>query len=151
MPSKSKIKGSCWEREVAAILTEKFNSKFERVLGSGAYAHNHELGNYRGDVWNPDFPHFNIECKCYGGNFSWSRVFKGSNEKLNSWIDQVMNDSDNDSTDMIFFKLTPARGSFVAIRSGSGVPNSLKYKYRGSIWSIADMDVFLKSNKMKGK
>ena len=37
MPSKSKIKGSGYEREVAKSLSETYNEPFVRVPNSGAY------------------------------------------------------------------------------------------------------------------
>ena len=37
MPSKSKAKGSSYERELAKFLSEKYNGSFVRVPNSGAY------------------------------------------------------------------------------------------------------------------
>jgi len=37
MPSKSKIKGSAFEREMAKFLSEKYDESFVRVPNSGAY------------------------------------------------------------------------------------------------------------------
>ena len=37
MPSKSKAKGSSYERDLAKFLSEKYNGSFVRVPNSGAY------------------------------------------------------------------------------------------------------------------
>ena len=77
MPSKSKAKGSSYERELAKFLSEKYNGSFVRVPNSGAYiggSNFHRATNlsegqvrgFKGDIIPPDnWKYFNCECKNY--------------------------------------------------------------------------------------
>ena len=65
MPSKSKAKGSSYERDLAKFLSEKYNGSFVRVPNSGAYiggSNFHRATNlsegqvrgFKGDIIPPD-------------------------------------------------------------------------------------------------
>ena len=74
MPSKSKAKGSSYERDLAKFLSEKYNGSFVRVPNSGAYiggSNFHRATNlsegqvrgFKGDIIPPDNWNY-ISFKC---------------------------------------------------------------------------------------
>ena len=77
MPSKSKTKGSSFEREVAKELSDLYNESFVRTPSSGAYIGGSnvarkevlsegQIQSFRGDIIPPDdWKYFNVECKSY--------------------------------------------------------------------------------------
>ena len=63
----SRAKGSTFERQIAKMFNEKFNTKeFSRTPGSGAFATTHSLPDHLkiyGDLITPQNFKFCIECK----------------------------------------------------------------------------------------
>jgi Holliday junction resolvase len=63
----SRAKGSTFERQIAAQLNDRFNTKeFSRTPGSGAFASTHSLPDHlkiHGDLITPQNFRFCIECK----------------------------------------------------------------------------------------
>tara|TARA_R110000824_G_scaffold209686_4_gene395551 strand:- start:424 stop:954 length:531 start_codon:yes stop_codon:yes gene_type:complete len=63
----SKAKGGAFERKIANMLNEEFNTKeFNRTPGSGAFATTHQLPEHitvAGDIITPKNFKFSIECK----------------------------------------------------------------------------------------
>ena len=169
MTSKSKAKGSSWEREVAKYLSDLYNLSFIRnISGSGAYVggkNNHradtltksQLVSTRVDIHPPEeFANLNIECKNYN-SFSWHQLFEES-KQLESWIDQLMAVSDIDSLNMLCFKIT-RQGRYIAVparvsvihhqRQKTGVYMDINHvtyttRYHG-VWCIYPFESFLKS------
>jgi signal transduction histidine kinase len=77
MPSKSKNKGSSFEREIATFLSNLYSESFVRIPNSGAYiggANTHrknrlsenQIKSFKGDIVPPDsWVYFNAEAKNY--------------------------------------------------------------------------------------
>jgi hypothetical protein len=169
MSSKSKIKGSSFEREVAKYLSELYGESFIRnISGSGAYVGgknfhrkstltDSQILSARGDIHCPEsFSLLNIECKSYA-QFAWHQLFEES-KQLESWIDQLMAVSDIDSLNMLCFKIT-RQGRYIAVpakvsiihhqreRTGMFIDiNHVTYttRYHG-VWCIYPFESFLKS------
>ena len=86
MPSKSKNKGSGYEREMAKFLSELYDGSFVRVPGSGAYIGGKnqvrtvvlsegQVRSFKGDIVPPDdWKYFNSECKFYA-DFPFHQLF----------------------------------------------------------------------------
>jgi hypothetical protein len=99
MSSKSKTKGSTWERDVAKLLSDVFNENFMRVPNSGAYTGGTNI--YRestltdkqkqmmsGDIFVADcMDNFKIECKAYK-DFPFHQLFTKC-KLLDTWIEQA--------------------------------------------------------------
>jgi hypothetical protein len=169
MTSRSKIKGSSFEREVAKYLSELYNLSFIRnISGSGAYVggknfhrkstlSDSQILSARGDIHCPEsFSLLNIECKSYAA-FAWHQLFDES-KQLESWIDQLMTVSDVDSLNMLCFKIT-RQGRYIAVpakvsiihhqreRTGMFIDiNHVCYTTRlYGVWNIYPFESFLKS------
>lgn len=130
MSSKSKTKGSNFERDVARLLTDTLQvGNWQRTPNSGAYtgksnAHRiqslseGQVKHSRGDIIAPDNVNLIVECKCYaelqGGFHS---IMYGQCNKLDDWIDEVYFDSENGKIPhLLIFKITSTRGFiFVAL------------------------------------
>ena len=125
MTSKSKAKGSSWERDVCNFLSGLYNESFIRVPNSGAYVggKNEHRKDYlseeqiklaRGDIIPPvNWPYFLAECKNYA-DFPFHLLFaKSSIARLDNWIEQVEHDvtSENDLW-LLFIKIT-RKGTYV--------------------------------------
>jgi hypothetical protein len=169
MSSKSKIKGSSFEREVAKYLSDLYGESFIRnISGSGAYVGgknfhrkatltDSQILSARGDIHCPEsFSQLNIECKSYA-NFAWHQLFDES-KQLESWIEQLMTVSDVDSLNMLCFKIT-RQGRYIAVparvsiihhqrqRTGMFMDiNHVCYTTRvHGVWYIYPFEPFLKS------
>lgn len=156
MPSKSKIKGSGFEREVAKFLTETYKSSFQRnISGSGAFVggknnirkstlSESQLRNSKGDIVPPDdWVNFNAEAKFYG-DLAYHQLFTSCSQ-LDEWIKQVNTVSDTNDINIIFFKIN-RKGKYVVVESKydwilSDI-NHLVYKN----WIVIDFDMFFKYN-----
>ena len=124
MSSKSKAKGSGWERDVCQTLSELYNDNFMRVPNSGAYtggmnAHRkdvlttEQIKLSKGDIIPPvSFCNFVAECKNYA-DFPFHQLVKKSRiALLDTWIDQVELDSAQKDLWLLFIKIT-RKGTYV--------------------------------------
>jgi hypothetical protein len=124
MSSKSKNKGKSWERDVCLFLSELYNDSFIRVPNSGAYTggKNEHRKEYltdeqiklsRGDIVPPKaFKHFVAECKNYAEFPFHQLISTGRVSLLDSWIEQVEGDSEEEDTWLLFIKIT-RKGTYV--------------------------------------
>ena len=128
MTSKSKAKGSQYERQIALQLSEVYSAKFLRnISGSGAYVGGKNsarkasltedvIRHTKGDVIPPtEFKLMNIECKSYG-DFSFHLLWSGEYPLIDSWLDQLLTASDSGDVNILFFKIT-RRGQWVAVQT----------------------------------
>tara|TARA_B100000953_G_scaffold296149_1_gene288442 strand:- start:317 stop:823 length:507 start_codon:yes stop_codon:yes gene_type:complete len=124
MSSKSKNKGKSWERDVCLFLSELYNDSFIRVPNSGAYTggKNEHRKEYltdeqiklsRGDIVPPkSFKNFVAECKNYAEFPFHQLISTGRVSLLDSWIEQVEGDSEEEDTWLLFIKIT-RKGTYV--------------------------------------
>ena len=124
MSSKSKNKGKSWERDVCLFLSELYNDSFIRVPNSGAYTggKNEHRKEYltdeqiklsRGDIVPPKaFKNFVAECKNYAEFPFHQLISTGRVSLLDSWIEQVEGDSEEEDTWLLFIKIT-RKGTYV--------------------------------------
>jgi hypothetical protein len=125
--SKSKNKGSGFERELAKYLSETYESSFVRASHSGAYVggtnnhrksflSNNQIRSFKGDIIPPDdWVKFNAEAKFYA-DFGFHQLFTNS-AMLSLWIQQLMIAADDDDVSILFMKFN-RKGSFIAVQSG---------------------------------
>lgn len=165
MTSKSKAKGSSFEREVAKYLSDMYGESFIRnISGSGAYVGgsnvhrkstltNNQILSTRGDIHCPEsFSNLNIECKSYS-DFSWHLLFEES-KQLESWIEQLITVGDKNSLNLLCFKIT-RRGRYVAVQghidwnvnNNYFVYNSKKH----GNWFVMSFESFFETNQEKIK
>jgi hypothetical protein len=159
MPSKSKNKGSGYERQVATFLSSIYKESFIRVPGSGAYIggkntnrkeilHEGQVRTFKGDIVpGQSFPKFNAECKFYA-DFPFHQLFSGGVKILESWIDQCMVVADPGDFNIIFMKFN-RKGEYIATpyRDDLDKPCGLVYESinHGS-WIFMDHDTFWEYN-----
>ncbi len=160
MPSKSKIKGSSFEREVATFLSSLYAESFVRVPNSGAYigrSNSHrkttlddnQIKHFKGDIIAPDtWGNFNSEAKNYA-DFPFHQVLSGPCRTLDQWLDQLMSVADNDDVNILFLKVT-RKGRFVAVQTHlTWVTDTFLYysSTNHKDWLIVEFDHFFKHNK----
>ncbi len=128
--SKSKIKGSSFEREISKYLSDLYNASFVRASHSGAYvggANNHrksflsdnQIKSFKGDIIPPDdWKNFNAELKFYA-DFQFHQLFDES-KQLETWIDQLMTASDPDDFNILLMKFN-RKGRYVAVQSKTSI------------------------------
>lgn len=127
MPSKSKTKGSGYEREQAKLLMDTYGGSFVRVPNSGAFiggSNFHraqhlsegQVRGFKGDIIPPDdWKYFNCECKFYG-DFTFHQLLSdGHLPILEKWIDQTMEIADDRDINIIFMKFN-RKGTYVAFQ-----------------------------------
>ena len=126
MPSKSKNKGSSYEREVAKFLSETYGEPFVRVPNSGAYiggSNSHrknfldgnQAKSFKGDITPPDsWSNFNAECKNYA-DFPWHLTLTGDCKQLDTWLEQLLEVGDENDLNILFIKIT-RKGQYVAVQ-----------------------------------
>jgi len=116
MASKSKVKGSGFEREVAKYLSDLYSDSFHRIQASGAYIGGKnssrkntltegQIRSHKGDIVPPDdWIHFNCECKRYK-EFQFHKLLSTDRiPDLENFIDQTMEVSDEGDVNIIFMK-----------------------------------------------
>lgn len=155
MPSKSKTKGSAWERNVAKFLTETYEEPFIRIPTSGAFTggknsfrmNNMQEGQIlsrRGDIQPPDdWKFFNCEAKSYA-DFRFHQLFTGDNKVLDEWIIQTLDVAYDHDFNIILMKFNN-KGTWVAFESKHGIFNvdrSIRYKD----WIFCSWDSFWTPN-----
>jgi hypothetical protein len=164
MPSKSKNKGSLYERQVAKFLSDLYGESFIRAPGSGAYVggrntHRKDVlsesqtRSFKGDIIpGQSFPKFNIEAKFYA-DFPFHQLFSGDVKILESWIDQCMMVADEGDFNIILMKFN-RKGEYIAtpLNSSLDTPCGLIYesKKHGS-WIFMDNLTFWEYNAQRVK
>ncbi len=160
MTSPQKAKGSSFEREVANHLTKLYNESFIRAPGSGAYVggknqsrkqmlHEGQVRSFKGDIVpGQSFTKFNAECKSYA-DFPFHQVLAGSCKQLDSWLDQLMDVSDEGDLDILFVKIN-RKGRFIAVQTKyTWVTDQFMYytSPKHGDWILVDFDHFFNHNK----
>lgn len=159
MPSKSKAKGSSFEREVATYLTKLYGESFIRAPGSGAYVggknqsrkqtlHEGQIRSFKGDIVpGLSFPKFNAECKSYS-DFPFNLVLTGNCKQLDSWLEQLMSVAETDDCNILLMKFN-RKGRFVAVQSKlTWITDQFLYYTSAKLndWLIIEFDHFFKHN-----
>jgi Holliday junction resolvase len=126
----SRAKGSTFERQIAKILNERFNtSEFSRTPGSGAFATTHSLPDHLkiyGDLITPQNFKFCIECK---KGYNDESIYSLYNYSSNFWgfIDQCQKDADKcGKFPMLIFKQDRQK-TLAVIPSNISILNTNKY------------------------
>lgn len=161
MPSPSKNKGNSWERDVAADLTTRYNEKFLRAPGSGAYIggsnskrkdflHEGQIRSFKGDIIpGQSFPRMNVECKNYG-SFPFHQLLQGNVKQLDGWLKQLIEVADPNDFNILIVKITRAI-RFVCIRPNLELitENTSVLHYHSDecgTWVVVEYDQFWKHN-----
>lgn len=157
MPSKSKIKGSAWERDVAKFLTEVYGETFIRVPSSGAYVgginqarkkslDEGQIAGRKGDVQPPDsWKHWNCECKFYA-DFAFHHLFTGEVKILDEWIAQMYDAQEDGDLNLIFMKFN-RKGKWMMFENTSPLTVDIGINYKG--WTFCSWDEFWNSSNAK--
>jgi hypothetical protein len=159
MSSKSKTKGSSYEREVAKFLSDTYGEPFVRVPNSGAYiggsnAHRknfldgNQAKSFKGDIAPPDtWLHFNAECKNYA-DFPFHLLLTRECKVLDTWLEQLLAVEDTGDLNILFIKIT-RKGRYVCVQSKlTWVSDNFVYytsKKHGD-WTIFEFDSFFALN-----
>ncbi len=157
MTSKAKTKGNGFERIVANMLNELFNTtEFARAPTSGAFfgksnafkkagAAEHAKLTLAGDLTTPVDFKYTIECKCYastGGPNVYNILSSNTDSILDKWLQQVSDDGNFKSRiPCLFFKLTPKKGTFFCIPfdpklNSESIPHHIYHSSSSKIWMI---------------
>lgn len=160
MPSKSKIKGSSFERDIAKYLSDIYGESFIRAPGSGAYVggknqvrkqflHEGQVRSFKGDIVpGQSFNKFNAECKSYQ-NFPFHQLFTGNCKLLDTWLQQMLDVAEEDDMSILFMKFNNI-GKFVAVEANKTwiADNFFHYTSNGSgDWIILEFNDFFKHNR----
>ena len=160
MPSKSKNKGSSFERDVAKRLTDLFGESFIRVTNSGAYIGGKntarkdnlseaQIRHSKGDIVpGPSFGRMNAEAKNYA-DFPFHQLFTGSCRQLDGWIEQMLEVADKGDFNILFMKFN-RKGTYVVVphnQNWDQTLSSFTYRSRHHVWQIFDLEQFLNNNK----
>jgi hypothetical protein len=158
--SKSKQKGSSFEREVAASLTKTYGESFIRAAHSGAFiggSNNHrksvlsenQVKSFKGDIIPPDsWTNFNAEAKSYA-DFPFHLLMTGECKVIDGWIKQLMDVAETDDCSILFMKFN-RKGKFVAVESKFTwiADNFIHYRSEtAGEWIIMEHDHFFNLNK----
>lgn len=164
MTSKSKTKGSSWERDIANFLTDLYGEKFVRVPNSGAYIggansvrkESLDLGQirgFKGDIIPPSqWIHFNCEAKNYK-DFPFHQLYQGTVKILESWLDQLLQASDPGDLNILIIKIT-RKGKYIVTQDPLLNINQNHTVYKSldhGIWYIQDYDHFWQTNQNQVK
>ena len=159
MPSKSKNKGSSFERDIAKLLSDTFGESFIRVTNSGAYIGGKntarkdtlseaQIRHSKGDIVpGPSFGRMNAEAKSYA-DFPFHQLFTGSCKQLDGWIEQMLEVADEGDFNILFMKFT-RKGTYVVVphnQNWDQTLSSFTYRSRHQVWQIFDLEQFLKLN-----
>ena len=159
MPSKSKNKGSSFERDIAKMLSETFGESFIRVTNSGAYIGGKntarkdtlseaQIRHSKGDIVpGPSFGRMNAEAKNYA-DFPFHQLFTGSCRQLDGWIEQMLEVADEGDFNILFMKFN-RKGTYVVVphnHNWDPTLSSFTYRSRQQVWQIFDLEQFLKLN-----
>jgi len=159
MSSKSKTKGSSYEREIAKFLSETYGEPFVRVPNSGAYiggSNSHrknfldgnQAKSFKGDIIAPDsWIKFNCECKSYA-DFPFHLLMSGECKVIDAWLGQLLDVEDPGDLNLLIMKFNRI-GRYIAVQPKLTwiVDNYVFYaseKYGD--WLITDFSSFFKNN-----
>jgi Holliday junction resolvase len=147
----SKRKGSNFERKIAKILNERFETKeFSRTPGSGAFATTHknlpENLRIQGDLITPTTFPFVVECK-NGYDVQLDDLFKRKSD-FKSFIAQAQNDASHAGKEWMVIYQKTRRMAIVIV----GKPYSIKPELvLDGLYFIYPLNEFLKlSNEVFG-
>lgn len=161
MSSKSKNKGSSWERSVAADLSSWYGESFIRTPSSGGYVggtnssrketlHEDTVRVMKGDiVVPPEFSNLVIECKSYK-DFKWHQFFFDAPiPKLEGWLKQLDDSADDGDIQLLIMKFDYV-GKFVAAPEKHGFQFTHGAKYSSETygnWIVTNYSDFFKLNR----
>jgi hypothetical protein len=159
MASRSKSKGSAWEREIAKFLSELYGESFIRnITGSGAYIGGRnvhrkatltagQVQSTKGDITAPDdWNQFNAEAKNYG-ELDFHNFYVEC-KQLDGWLEQLMTVADANDFNILLFKIT-RRGKYVAVQPNQHLTFTNYTVYNSKTlgqWYITDFDDFFANN-----
>jgi Holliday junction resolvase len=127
MPSKSKTKGSSFEREVAKELSKLYNESFIRTPSSGAYVggtnvvrkeylSEGQVQSFRGDIIPPDdWKYFNVECKSYADFPFHQFLYQGNIRLLDNWIEQILEVAEEKDLNLLILKFN-RKGKYIGFQ-----------------------------------
>lgn len=161
MPSRSKIKGSGFEREVAKYLTETYQESFIRNnSGSGAYIGGKntfrkasltegQIRHTKGDIVPPEsWRKFNAEAKFYS-DLSFHQLWDTC-PQIESWLDQLMAVADPGDVNILFAKFN-RKGRYVAVQASAAWDSNCSHmRYTSPThgdWMIYSLETFFKLNR----
>ena len=160
MSSKSKTKGSGFEREVANFLSELYSEPFVRVPNSGAYIgksnthrknflDDNQVKSFKGDIIPPDsWTNFNAEAKNYA-DFPFHLVLSGECKVLDGWLQQLMAVADDGDLNILLMKIS-RKGRYIAVQAkNTWVTDQFLYYSSKTLgdWLIIEFDQFFMHNK----
>jgi hypothetical protein len=159
MSSKSKAKGSGFEREVCKFLTEHYGETFTRVPNSGAFIggknsgrkeflHEGQIRSFKGDIIpGQSFPKLNVECKNYA-DFGFHLLLT-ENSQIEKWLEQLLDVEDVGDLNVLFMKFNRI-GKYVVVQVNQPWDITCSHTlYRSSKWGdwmVYDFDTFFKLN-----
>lgn len=164
MPSKSKTKGSGYEREQSKFLSDTFGGSFIRVPNSGAYIggknnkrtavlSSGQVKSFKGDIIPPDdWQFFNCECKFYADFLFHQLIYPQEITILEKWIDQMMEVAEAQDLNVLFMKFN-RKGQFVAYQKklwdqGMCVDRHVQYQSKNNgAWIFTSAEDFWKNCK----
>lgn len=156
MTSRSKIKGSTWERTLCKFLSETLGGNFMRTPNSGAYigrSNSHrkqqmsasQILAAKGDIIPPDtMKKMVVEAKSYK-NFPFHQLLTGQCRQLDEWISQTLDCVDEGDVWFTIFKIDRT-GSFVAYPSVYDAHFQLTDHCHYTLYTIVEMTQFFRSN-----
>ena len=137
----SKAKGSAFERKVAKILNEHFETTdFQRSPGSGAYATTHNLPDHlkiHGDLITPQNFIYSIECKKGYNNLDMYSLLDPKS-KIYEFIKQAEKDADQAKKEAIVLMAQDRRDIIALIKQDSHISNQLKINKKKIIYILHD-------------
>ena len=158
MPSKSKIKGSSFERDVAKELSELYDESFVRTPSSGAYVGGSnvarksflsegQIQSFRGDIIPPDdWKYFNVECKSYADFPFHQLLHRGDVRLLDDWAEQLIDVSEENDLNLLILKFN-RKGKYIGFQEK--LLNSSFFTHRHIIykqWAITGYSDFWELN-----
>ena len=158
MPSKSKSKGSSFEREVASELSTLYDESFVRTPSSGAYVGGSnvvrkdtlsegQIQSFRGDIIPPDdWKYFNVECKSYA-DFPFHHFLLDKDiPLLDDWIEQLLDVAEDEDLNLLILKFN-RKGKYIGFQEkllGTSFTTTRHIIYKH--WAITGYDDFLQKN-----
>ena len=127
MPSKSKTKGSSFEREIAKELSDLYSESFIRTPSSGAYVGGSNVArkdflsegqvqSFRGDIIPPDdWKYFNVECKSYADFPFHQFLYDGEIRLLEEWTAQLLDVSEDKDLNLLILKFN-RKGKYIGFQ-----------------------------------
>lgn len=160
--SKSKNKGSGYERELAKFLSELFGGSFIRSANSGAFVGGKnaarkailsetQVRGQKGDLIAPDFmPKLVLEAKFYA-EFRFHQLMQpGKMPQLDEWAEQCLEAVDDGDFWVVCFKIN-LRGAYVAVPEKFGnefvFGNHCRYSGPHGAFRVTELKEFFTTNR----